>query len=358
MRKSTALELSPVLAHRLSVGIDLGGEESHFSLVDRAGDVACRGRFAMRAEEVQRTFAGVEGCVMMLEACNQSGWVARLLRSMGHHVIVANPRKLKMISASHMKTDKLDAEILGRLARLAQLDPKELRSVSIRTAETELLRGELRVREQLVATRSKFIALARSIVRGQGLPLPRSTPDTFAANLEAASLPEAVRVPLAQVLPLITHVTGAIAKMDCRLVEIARKFPAVKRLVEIDGVGLVTSLAFVLCIEDPLRFARSREVGPYLGLVPIVRQSSNTERRGPITKAGDSGVRRLLVQAAHTMLRTKKESALKTWGLAVTQRRGKKKAVVALARKLATVMHRVWVSDSAYARFPAPEVTA
>lgn len=352
MKKSIPMQLRSVLAAHLSLGLDLGSEESVFCVLDCAGEVILRARFGMSPTELTPAVAGLDGCVVMLESCNQSSWVARALRSLGHYVIVANPRKLKMISASHLKTDRLDAEILARLARLAQLDPRLVKSVSIRTQETELLRSEMRVREQLVATRTRFIALSRNIVRGQGIRLRPMSPANFASRLTEMDLPAAVRLPLQPLLPLIAELTKSIAEMEARFARVAAEHSATALFREIDGVGLLTSLAFVLCIEDPRRFAHSREVGPYLGLVPIVRQSSKTERRGRITKMGDSGMRRLLVQAAHLLLMSRKDSALKTWALRIKERQGRKKAVIALARKLATVMHHLWVSGSHYERFP------
>jgi len=356
VKKSIPMMMRSVPAAHLSLGVDLGSEESVFCVLDCAGEVVLRGRFDMSPAELKLAVAGLEGSVVMLEACNQSSWVARVLRTMGHYVIVANPRKLKLISASHLKTDRLDAEILARLARLAQLDARLLQPVSIRTPETELLRSELRVREQLVATRGRFVSLARSIVKSQGIRLPTMSPSNFATRLAEMDLPAAVRLPLEPLLPLIAELTRSIAEMEARFRKVAAEYPATALLREIDGVGLLTSLAYVLCIEDPKRFARSREVGPYLGLVPIVRQSSKTERRGRITKMGDSGMRRLLVQAAHLLLMSKKDSALKAWALRIKERQGRKKAVVALARKLATVMHQLWVSGSHYERFPALSV--
>lgn len=343
---------SSVLVPNLSVGIDLGADASVACLLDRAGKVVKTEAFSMSPDVVREMFGRDEPVTIVLEACNQAAWVSRLLEELGHVVLVCNPRRLKLIACSTLKTDKLDAEILARLARLSQMDPALVQGTTVRSRSTQLVRSQLRGREQLVKARTALISFVRSTLRADALPLHSCESKRFASKIDPSTLPADTWSVIEHPVAMIQELTMRIEAIEMSLQQAAKERPEVQHLQEIDGIGLLTSLSFVLCIEDPTRFARSRDVGPYLGLVPVVRSSSTEERRGRITKAGDGGVRRLLVQAAQSMLRSKRESALKRFALRIEERRGRKKAVVALARKLAVVMHRVWVSGEDYVRFP------
>lgn len=342
-----------VLAPQLSIGLDLGAEEAHACVVGRDGQVVEQCSFAVTPEEVKRLFEKRTRATIVIEACNISGWVSRLLEGLGHDVLTCNPRRLKIIAESTLKTDKLDAEVLGRLARLAQLDPEFVHPVTVRSRSTQLLRSELKGRDQLVATRTRLVNFVRSVLRADALPVPRCDADHFAAKIDLEALPPDVRPVIEPVLGVIRLVTEQLNKAPKRLHAIAAVLPGVERMVAIDGVGELTAVAFALCIEDPARFEHGRDVGPYLGLVPKLRQSASVEQRGRITKQGDTTMRRLLVQAALCLLRSKRDSALKQWALQVAERRGRKKAIVGLARKLGVVMHQVWVTGEEYRRFPS-----
>jgi len=357
MKKSMARRR--MLAPQISIGLDLGGEEAVACVVDRGGEVLSLETVAMTPAGVRELFEGLERATIVLEATGQSGWVARLLEEIGHDVLVCNPRRLKLIAASTLKTDKLDAELLGRLARVAQMDPELFRPVTVRSRRTQLLRSEMKGRDQLISCRKKLISSVRSVLRSDALPTPKCDADRFAARLDLGKLPEDVRIIVEPQVAIIASLTEQLVAIERRLCAVAAEFPVASRLMQIDGVGLITSLSFILCLEEPGRFAKSRDVGAYLGLVPRLRQSCDQEFRGRITKQGDASLRRVLVQAALGQLRAKRESALKQWALAVVERRGRKKAVVALARKLAVVMHHIWLTGEDYVTFPGrpPAVT-
>lgn len=346
VKKSTMKRTVP--APHLSIGIDLGIEQAHACVVDRGGKVQERIAFVLTPGELARLFGGKEHAVIVLETCTVSSWVARLLEELGHEVLVCNPRRLKMIASSTLKTDKLDAEILGRMARLSQLDPDLVHSVTVRARATQLLRSEFRGRDHLVAMRTQAINFVRAVLRADAIPVPRCNSDAFAAKINLEALPPDVRCVIEAQVELIANLTSGIAAADERIREMARQIHGVNAMMSIDGVGTLTAVAFALCIEDPSRFSKSRDVGPYLGLTPKLRQSSEEEKRGAITKQGDETVRRLLVQAALCCLRCKRDSDLKRWALSVAARRGKKKAIVALARKLAVLMHHVWITGELY----------
>jgi transposase len=172
------------------------------------------------------------------------------------------------------------------------------------------------------------------------------------------SLPDDLRAVIEPLLRMIQELNDNIANIEHRLDKIAASEAVVGRWREIPGIGLMTSLSLFLTIEDPERFEQSRDVGPYLGLVPTLRQSSSQERRGKCTKQGDSRTRRYLVQAALCLLRSKQDSDLKRWTLALAARVGRKKALVALARKLAIVMHRMWITGENFRPFAGKEAAA
>jgi transposase len=350
MKKSTSKRV--VLAPQLSIGIDLGCEESHACVVQQDGSVVAQMGFVLTREEVTRLFGGREPAVFVLETCTVSNWVARLLEELGHEVLVCNPRRLKLIAASTLKTDKLDAQVLARMARLAQLDPTLVHAVTVRARSTQLLRSELKSRDQLVAMRTQAINFVRGVLRADALAVPSCDADRFVVKVKLETLPAEVRCVIEPQVQVIASISNLLATANRRIHEAGQQLPGVERMTSIDGVGMLTAVAYTLCIEEPKRFTRSREVGPYLGLIPRVRQSGDQELRGPITKQGDASVRRLLVQAALCLLRCKRDSALKRWTLAVAARSGRKKAIVGLARKLAVLMHHVWVTGEMYQPFP------
>jgi transposase len=356
MKKSIARR--NVLAPQISHGLDLAAEEAQDCRLDHGGKVVSQEKIGMTRDAIRRKFEGLERRTILLEATTQAGWVARLLEELGHDVLVCNPHRLKLIAGSTLKTDKLDAETLARLARLAQLDSEFVRTITVRARHTQLLRSELKGRDRLVACRSQLIAFVRSVLRSDALPQPKCDADHFASKFDLEKLPPDVRLAVEPQVKCIAFLSEQIAGSRKRIAAVAAEIPVVARLLQIPGVGLLTAVCFVLCIEDATRFQKSRDVGPYLGLVPILRQSADQEIRGPITKKGDDGMRRLLVQAALCLLRTRRDTALKQWTLAVAERRGRKKAIVALARKLAVLMHRMWVSGEDYVAFPSNDAAA
>lgn len=350
MKKTTLRK--PVFAPQPSVGIDLAADTAVLCKVGRDGKVASTTSIVLTRQELRATFASMEATAILLESCNNSAWVGRELEELGHEVLVCNPRRLKLIAGSTLKTDKLDAEVLGRLARLHQLDPELLHPCTVRSRETQLRRSNLAVRDQLVAMRTGLLNLVRSVLRADALPQPKATAECLVAKLAKLDIPDDVARLIEPVTTVITVLNQQIAAVERKLSEIAKEIPAVQTFRDIDGVGLLTALSVVLTIEDPSRFPHARDVGPYLGFTPIVRQSSETEFRGRCTKRGDARTRRYLIQAAQSLLRSRRDSALKRWALALAERRGRKKATVALARKLAVVMQHLWLSGETYRPFP------
>jgi transposase len=254
-----------------------------------------------------------------------------------------------MISRNPSKNDRADAEMLARVARV---DPQLLSPIRHRSAEAQADLAVLRSRQALVRARTDLVNHVRGAVKSFGARLPKCSTDAFARKVQEA-IPKALRSALLPVLETIERLTGDIRIFDRRVDKRCEEdYPATAALRQVAGVGPVTSLAYVLVLENPARFAKSRAVGSYLGLRPRQSDSGEQEPQLRITKGGDKMLRALLVQAAHYVLGPfGPDTDLRRWGLTLAARGGKnakKRAVVAVARKLAVLLHRLWVMGKAY----------
>jgi transposase len=333
------------------VGLDLGDRSSQICRLDRrTGALLEERRLSTTTASVQRYFSGLAPQLIALESGTHSLWMARLLKSLGHEVIVANPSKVRAISSSLKKTDERDARFLAQLARV---DPQLLSPVQPRSEESQQAIAVVRAREGLVKARTMLINQVRGVVKSFGFRLPAGSSAGFAHKAQQdKNLPPSLKVTLEPLLRVIAEVSEEIARFDKEVEALARRWPVTQRLRQIKGVGALTALVFVLTLGDPFRFADSRAVGAYLGLVPGSRNSGQSTPQMPITKQGDRMLRRLLVQASHYVLGPfGQDSDLRRFGLRLAERggkSGKKRAVVAVARKLAVVLHRLWVSETDY----------
>jgi transposase len=334
------------------IGLDLGKDTSTSAVLDATGRVIERESLEMSRRALHRYFLQKQGARLLLEVGCESAWVSRVAEAAGMEVRCVNPRKLKMVAETTLKTDELDAEVLARLCRISSMDESLLPSVRHRSEITQLERSVLVIRANMVRARTLFINTARGLARTAGYPLPSCAARTFVARARKAKMPPKVRAILIPMLDSIEQLNASIEKQDQEAARIGERHPIVQHLMSIDGVGPVVALWFVLCIEDPHRFQRARDVGAYFGFRPRLRQSSSLHRTGSITKEGDPEMRRLLTQAAHCLLTCKRSSALKHWADRLVHRVGRKKAIPAIARKLSVVMLRVWQTGEVYERFP------
>jgi transposase len=275
--------------------------------------------------------------------------MSELLASWGHEVILANPRNLRMISDSIRKSDRVDAHTLARLARI---DPQLLSPIVHCDRETYSHMTLLKSRDLLVRTRTRLTNAIRGVMKAVGLRLPSAGGTSFPSKTTLL-VPEELKPSLLPLLETISHLNKQIYQFDKAIERAAReKYPETGRLRQISGVGPVTSLQYVLTIGDPNRFAHSRDVGPYLGLTPRRRQSGDIDQQLRISKAGNRRLRSLLVQCAQYLLgRFGPDTDLKRWGARMAERGGKnakKRAIVAIARKLAVLLHRLWVTGDTY----------
>jgi transposase len=331
------------------VGLDVGDRQSHHCVLDLDGCVIGEGTVATKEAALRLLFEGKGRMRIALEAGTHSPWISRLLVALGHETLVANPRKLRLIAESDAKHDRADAQLL---ARLAHVGPTLLSPIHVRSAQTQHDLTLIRAREVAVQTRTKIVNAVRGMVKSTGQRLPASATLTFAQKATDAC-PEVMRSALLPLIRLVQTLTDDIAAYDRLVVEKARAYPDTQAIQTIHGVGALTALAFVLVLNnDRSRFKRSRDVGCYLGLKPKQRDSGMRSPQLGITKAGDPLIRRLATQSAQYILGPfGRDSALRRWGLTLATHGGKnakKRAVVAVARKLVVLMHRLWITQETY----------
>jgi len=285
-----------------------------------------------------------------IEAGTHSPWVSRVLEGCGHEVLVANARKLRLIYANKRKTDEVDAE---NLARLARLDPKLLYPLKHRGEDSQAHMALIRSRQALVGARTRLVNHVRGAVKSFGARLPKCPARSFHKRVPG-HIPEPLLPALGPVLEQIGSLTERIRDYDRQLEAIAKeRYPQETELLrQVEGVGALTALTFVLTLEDPYRFERSRSVGAYLGLVPATDKSGDRDPQRRISKEGDEMLRKLLVGSAHYVLGPfGGDSDLKRHGQKIASRGGKnakKRAVVTVARKLSVLLHRLWVTGEVY----------
>jgi len=334
----------------LTIGCDLGDRNSDLCVLDEAGDVVKTLRFSSTRNRFTKVFSAFPASRVVIEVGCHSPWVSRLLEAQGHQVIVANPRKVALIYQDVRKSDRTDAELLARLGRV---DPQLLSPIQHRGEAMQRVRTLLRARAQLVQVRTQLITSVRSLVKSfSGERLPSCSAASF-HNKAAESMTEALRPMLCPMVASIETLTTQVKVLDARIEYCSRvEYPEAMLLRQVSGVGPVTALAFVATLDDPHRFKRSRQVGAFLGLCPRRDQSGNSDKQLGISKCGDPYLRKLLVQCAHQILgRFRPDTDLRRWGLAKTEHGGKnakKRTIVALARKLAVLLHALWVGQTEY----------
>lgn len=335
-----------------TIGVDLGDRESRYCILDASGTVLVERRVPTTKKALAQFAAERKPSLVAIEAGTHSAWVSRIFAKAGHSVLVANPRKLRIIYDTQRKNDAEDAELLARVARL---DPSLLSPIRHRDAAAQSDLALLRSRDALVSARTKLINHVRGAVKSHGERLPACSTGAFGKRV-AEELPAELGVALTPVVGQIQSLTERIRELDRVVSDVAlNKYPHAARLATVPGVGSLTGLAFVLTIEDPARFPRSRSVAAYLGLVPRQDDSGKSTPQLRITKAGDSMVRKLLVGSAHyTIGPFGPDSDLRRWGLALAERGGKnakKRAVIAVARKLAVVLLHLWKTGQEFKPF-------
>lgn len=333
----------------MTIGIDLGDRQSHICVLDAAGKVVEESRIATTPGSLRGRFEGLAATRIALEVGGHSAWVSELLGGFGHEVLVANARKLRLIFQNDSKNDRLDAE---QLARLARLDPKLLYPIEHRRVSERADLAVMRSRDALVTTRTRLVNHIHGVLKSFGYRVKKHPAPGFHRQV-AGEIPERLKPALQPLLDTLATLEKQIQGFDRELRRLSSEvYPETALLQQVNGVGPLTALCFVLTIEDPRRIQRSRNVGAYLGLRPRQRQSGRSDPELRITKAGDRDLRALLVQCAHYILGPfGKDSDLRRFGLALASRgaaSAKKKAVIAVARKLSVLLHRLWLTGEVY----------
>lgn len=333
----------------ITIGMDLGDKASRYCELDGGGETIKEASVATTKKAMGQVFASRKRCRIAMEVGTHSPWVSRLLKSYGHEVIVANARQVKLISQSSRKDDRLDAQTLARLARV---DPQLLRPIQHRSekAQGDLMR--IRVRAALVDTRTGLVNTARGLAKAIGERLPVCAADALRME-RLEEVPAELRTVLEPLVKMVEALTAKIKHCEAEIEQIARdQYPETALLRQVSGVGILIALTFVLTVEDPQRFRKSRDVGCYVGLRPKRSESGESQPQLRITKEGDRYLRQMLVQGAHYILGWRgPDTDLRRWGLKLAERGGKnakKRALIAVARKLAVLLHHLWATAEVY----------
>jgi transposase len=341
----------------LNIGLDLHKRETQLCVLDEAGTV----QLERRIPTTRAAFTGLLGerpaARILVEAGTESEWVAQHLERLGHEVIVADPNYAPMYATRQraVKTDRRDARSLAEASRLGAY-----RVVHRLSQRQRQVRAELAVREALVRTRTRYINLLRAQLRQQGLRLPSGDADHVLTRLARVDLSPALAARLAPLVTLLQPLQQELTAAEARVAALATADPAVRHLDQVPGIGPVTAAAFVAALDDVTRFRSAHQVQAYLGLIPRERSSGERQHRGAITKQGNSRVRWLLVEAAWRLRRSRHpaHAPLQAWAARIEARRGKRIAVVALARRLAGILYALWRDGSLYGTRPGRVVSA
>jgi transposase len=334
---------------KLTVGLDLGDRSSWYCVLDESGAVVLEQRLSTAPKAISEVFGGMPRSRIALETGMHSPWVSRLLSKLGHEAIVAHARSVRLIGESRRKDDRLDAQTLARLARV---DPQLLCPVKHRSAKAQADLTVIRARAGLVRARTALVNTARGLAKSYGERLRGCNVRNMNPEKAEGLSPE-LQVALEPLLAGIESLSEQIRESNERIERLAEEsYPQVRLLKQVKGVGTLIALTFLLTLEDPHRFGKSRDVGCYLGLQPGRRNSGQSEPQMRISKEGDPYLRTLLVQGAqHILGPFGADCDLRRWGLKLAERggrNGKKRAIVATARKLAVLLHHLWVSGEVY----------
>jgi transposase len=333
-------------------GIDVSKKSSHYCIMNAERSVVARGKVGNHRVDLKREFGPMAPMKIVLEACGIGFWMADQLEELGHAVTVVDPGKTKAIGSSRIKNDKLDARVLATLCQADLVAPVDRPSQAERYARMPAV-----TRDALVKARTALINTVRGMLHSEGVLAPSCGTAAFTETIRA--LPEGLDVPLADAIaPLLASIDALNAKAHALEVSITKTVKADrigKLLLTAPGVGPLVASQFMCAVRDPRRFKTGRHLAAYLGLVPTLRSSGDMHVLGRITKRGSRRTRWLMTMAANALLRSKRRTALRDWGERKVEQLGRKKAVVAIARKLALALWSMWMHERAFEpRLPAP----
>lgn len=336
----------------ITIGLDLGDRKHAVCVLDAKGEILKQETITNSRGSLVALSRRYPGALVAMEVGMHSPWTSRFLKELGHRVLVANPRKVHAIYKNVRKSDRNDAELLARMARS---DEKLLSPVEHVSEEMQRDLLQIKLRDNLVRQRVDIISSVRFTLKSLGITLPSPNSDAFARKARIELKREhsetlALIEPSLCVLDGMTEQIRALEKSIAAMA--AEKYPESEFLSQVGGVGLLTSLTFILTIGDPTRFQRKRDVAAFLGLVPRRDQSGETDKQLRISKAGNTYLRKLLVGCAqHILGPFGQDSTLRRKGLKLTEKggpRAKRKAVVAVARNLAVLLLTLWHDEAIY----------
>jgi transposase len=337
---------------RYVIGLDLSDRTAHLAVLGSVGeDWRAEKKIQLNQISLRRHLAPYVGSLLVMEVGAHSRWVQAVVEELGLEVFVAHAASIPGITGSVNKHDRADAR---QLARLGRADCGLLRQAHHRSDTTQSDLLLIRARAALVKSRSSLIVCARGLLKSFGERV--SGGSKCFADVALETVPAHLRAPLAALLEAINFLTKQILVYEKQIEQAASRYPVVERMTTVPCVGTLTALSFLLTVEDPQRLARSRLAGCFCGLRPKRSQSGERDPQLGIAKTGDGYLRTLLVQCAHHLLgRHGQDCALRRWGLALEARGGagaKKRAIIAVARKLAVLLHRLWTSGQTFMSFP------
>ena len=345
----------PTKSSNITVGLDLGDRRHRFCALDERGEVVEEGSICNDRDSLTKLARRYHGALGVMEAGAHSPWISRLLEGLGWRVVVSNPRKVRAIYQHERKSDQRDAQMLARIGRM---DPALLYPVRHSSEEAQRALLRIKLRDSLVRARVGLINSVRFSLKSLGYTVRNPSSERFHKTV-MEEVPEALRQMIAPSVQALAELTARIKTLELEINTLAKiKYPQTARLQQIPGVGPITALYFVLKIEDPSRFENVRDIGAYAGLCPRRDQSGESDPQLRISKRGDAYLRRLLVSAAQYILGPfGPASALREYGLMLAAdgtRRAKKRAVVAVARKLSVLLLSLWKNQTLYRAFPHP----
>lgn len=333
----------------MTIGLDLGDRWTEGRVLNVSGEMIETFRVRTTEPAMAARLSSYAPCRVVLEVGTHSPWVSRVVTRLGHEAVVANPRRVRLIAENDSKSDGVDAELLARLGRV---DPSLLKPIVHRGKQAQRDRILIQARDAFVRARTQLVNQVRGFAKALGARLPSSSTEAFPKRVRATT-PLDLFPGLETLLETIEQLTATIRQMDREVERLCReRYPETEHLRQVPGVGPITALYYVLTLEDPSRFTKSRAVGAYVGLRPRHRDSGEQRPQLRITKAGDALLRRLLVSAAHYILGPfGPDTDLRRAGLRMAERGGsaaKKRAIVAVARRLSVLLHRLWMTGEAY----------
>lgn len=331
---------------RVTIGLDLGDKYSSFCVLDTAGgEVIQRGRVRTKAEALRKLLQGYAQAEVGMETGTHCRWVRDVVESCGQEAVIGHARDLRSLYQSHDKNDDNDAE---KIARILRADRKLFHPVKLRSQEAQVDLAVLRGRAALVEARTRLVNTIRSLSKNFGAPLAKCSAEAF-VNRAWEQIPKPLRAVTGPMFTALEALNGSIRLVDKGIDYLAeQKYPQTQLLKQVKGVGNLTAVGYILTLGERERFERSRDVGVYLGLTPGQDQSGQSLREKRITKAGNRYLRKLLVQSAHYILGPfGPDTALRRFGQRLIAaggrtKKAKKRAAVAVARKLAVLLHKLW----------------